>query len=81
MEQYKGATPVNSQMLVELVSIQMPFGKYKGRILCDLPEAYLVWLQQKGFPTGNIGMLLSVLYEIKLNGLEYILKPLRKNQP
>ncbi len=81
MEQYKGATPVDSQMLFALMSMQMPFGKYKGRILCDLPEAYLVWLQQKGFPTGNICMLLSALYEIKLNGLEYLLKPIRKNQP
>ena len=66
------------QILMELVKIQMPFGKYKGRILCDLPEPYLVWFHQKGFPSGKIGVLLSTLYEIKLNGLEYLLKPLRK---
>ncbi len=66
------------QILMELVKIQMPFGKYKGRILCDLPEPYLVWFLQKGFPPGKIGILLSTLYEIKLNGLEYLLKPLRK---
>ena len=66
------------QILMELVKIQMPFGKYKGRVLCDLPEHYLVWFHQKGFPPGKIGILLSTLYEIKLNGLEYLLKPLRK---
>ena len=81
MEQNKGASPVNSQIMVELVSMRMPFGKYKGRILCDLPETYLVWFHQKGFPQGKIGILLSALYEIKLNGLEYLLKPIRKNQP
>ncbi len=56
----------------------MPYGKYKGRILCDLPEPYLVWYHNKGFPDGKLGMLLHTLYEIKLNGLEYLLKPLRK---
>jgi uncharacterized protein (DUF3820 family) len=77
MDQNKDTTTINSQVLVELVSIQMPFGKYKGRILCDLPEPYLEWFHRKGFPPGKIGMLLSVLYEIKLNGLEYLLKPIR----
>jgi len=81
MEQNKDDTPTNKQVLVELVSIRMPFGKYKDRILCDLPETYLAWFHQKGFPTGNIGILLSALYEIKLNGLEYLLKPIRKNKP
>ncbi len=75
------ATPINPQILVELVRMHMPFGKYKGRILCDLPETYLVWFHQKGFPPGKIGILLSTLYEIKLNGLEYLFKPMRKNQP
>jgi uncharacterized protein (DUF3820 family) len=81
MEQNKDITPVDSQMLIELVHMRMPFGKYKNRILCDLPESYLVWFHRKGFPPGKIGMLLSALYEIKLNGLEYLLKPIRKNQP
>jgi uncharacterized protein (DUF3820 family) len=78
MEQNSGSTPVNPQILYDLVSIRMPFGKYKNRLLCDLPEPYLVWFHQKGFPTGRIGVLLSVLYEIKLNGLEYLLKPIKK---
>jgi uncharacterized protein len=70
---------INSQILLDLVSIKMPFGRYKDRILCDLPETYLVWFHQKGFPPGKIGMLLSALYEIKLNGLEYLLRPLKKH--
>ena len=81
MERNKDTTPINQEMLVELVSIRMPFGKHKGRILCDLPESYLVWFHRKGFPPGKIGVLLSALYEIKLNGLEYLLKPIRKNLP
>jgi len=71
-------TPINPQMLVDLVSIRMPFGKYKGYILCDLPEPYLAWFHRKGFPPGKIGMLLAALYEIQLNGLQYLLKPIRK---
>lgn len=70
---------MNPELLKELVSMPMPYGKYKGRMLCDLPEAYLVWYYTKGFPGGKLGMLLSTMYEIKLNGLEYLLKPLRKN--
>ncbi|MFC2058494.1 DUF3820 family protein [Chloroflexota bacterium] len=81
MEQDKDTIPIDTQLLIELVRIRMPFGKYKNRILCNLPEPYLVWLHRKGFPSGKIGMLLSALYEIKLNGLEYLLKPLMKNQP
>ena len=56
----------------------MPFGKYKGFILCNLPEPYLVWFKQKGFPAGRLGILLETLYEIKLNGLEYLFKSIEK---
>lgn len=66
------------KILKQLVSIEMPFGKYKGRLICDLPEPYLVWFKQKGFPTGKLGVLLETIYEIKLNGLEDILKPLKR---
>lgn len=58
----------------------MPFGKYKGRLICDLPEGYLVWFKQKGFPQGRLGVLLETAYEIQLNGLEFLLKPLRKRR-
>ena len=67
----------NPDLLTELVTFRMPFGKYKNRLICDLPEYYLVWFHQKGFPKGKLGMLMSTMYEIKLNGLEYLLKPLR----
>ena len=69
---------MNPDHLQLLVTREMPYGKYKDRVLCDLPEAYLIWLQRKGFPEGELGQLLAAVYEIKLNGLEYLLKPLRK---
>lgn len=68
---------MNPQLLQDLVTMQMPFGKYKGRILCDLPESYLIWFQQEGWPPGKLGQLIATLYEIKLNGLEYLLQPLK----
>ncbi|HEY1060469.1 MAG TPA: DUF3820 family protein [Daejeonella sp.] len=70
---------MNPQILKDLVSIAMPYGKYKGRLICELPEYYLVWYENKGFPAGKIGVLLATMYEIKLNGLEYLLKPIRKS--
>jgi uncharacterized protein (DUF3820 family) len=66
------------QLLLELVKMPMPFGKYKGTVLCNLPVAYLEWFQRKGFPAGKLGILLQTIYEIKLNGLEYLLNPLKK---
>ena len=67
-------------ILIQLTQIQMPFGKYKGTFLCDLPVSYLEWFEQKGFPEGKLGILLQTIYEIKLNGLEYLLTPLRKSR-
>lgn len=61
-----------------LTSMEMSFGKYKGLILCDLPVSYLEWFNRKGFPKGKLGMLLQTLYEIKLNGLDYLLEPLKR---
>ncbi|MDP6632121.1 MAG: DUF3820 family protein [Dehalococcoidales bacterium] len=80
MEQQEDIPPMDRQVLLELARVRMPFGKYKDRVLCDLPEHYLVWFHRKGFPPGRIGLLLSALYEIKLNGLEYLLKPVRNRQ-
>ena len=64
--------------LIELVTTRMPFGKYKGTLMCDLPEFYVVWYRSKGFPQGKIGLLMASIYEIKLNGLEHILDPIKK---
>lgn len=75
-----GSTPINDQVLLDLATMKMPYGRYKGRVLCDLPEPYLVWFHRNGFPPGQIGSLLAALYEIKLNGLEYLLKPIKKFQ-
>ena len=67
----------NPEMLLELVRMKMPFGKYKGTILCDLPVSYLEWFQREGFPKGKLGMLLATMYEIKTNGLDSLLTPLK----
>ncbi len=69
----------NPQILLDIIKTPMPFGKFKGRLICDLPVSYLEWFQRKGFPEGKLGMLLQTIYEIKSNGLEDLLKPLRKN--
>jgi uncharacterized protein (DUF3820 family) len=69
---------LNPDILTQLVTTRMPFGKYKGVLLCDLPVFYLEWFQREGFPQGKLGMQLATIYEIKLNGLEYLLKPLKK---
>lgn len=68
---------LNPELLTELVSFRMPFGKYKGQLIADLPEPYLLWFSRKGFPRGKLGVLLQTMYEIRLNGLEYLLRPLR----
>ncbi len=65
------------EVLKALVSTEMPFGKYKDTLICNLPEAYLSWFNQQGFPKCKLGMLLATMYEIRLNGLEYLLYPLK----
>ena len=67
---------MNPKALLSLANSVMPFGKYAGRKLVDLPETYVVWFHRKGFPKGELGELLQLLYEIKLNGLEHLLRPL-----
>ena len=64
------------EFLIKLANARMPFGKYSGRLLIDLPEAYVVWFSRKGYPEGEIGELLANLYAIKENGLESVLRPL-----
>jgi uncharacterized protein (DUF3820 family) len=68
----------NPELLIQLVQMKMPFGKYKDRLLCNLPVSYLEWFQRKGFPKGKLGILLETIYEIKINGLEDLLGPLKK---
>ncbi|MEZ0485540.1 DUF3820 family protein [Fibrella aquatica] len=72
--------PGNSDLLIELLRYPMPFGKYQGRLLRQLPVSYLEWFAQKGFPPGKLGMLLQTLYEIRINGLDYLLDELEKQQ-
>jgi uncharacterized protein (DUF3820 family) len=67
----------NHQALLELADMRMPFGKYAGRRLIDLPEPYVVWFAQQGFPAGKLGEMLRAVYEIKVNGLEYLFAPLK----
>jgi uncharacterized protein (DUF3820 family) len=64
-------------VLLQLARMRMPFGKYRDRRLIDLPEAYVVWLANRGFPPGSLGDMLRMVYEIKVNGLEYLFKPFR----
>lgn len=66
-------------MLLELANTTMPYGKYQGRLLIDLPEPYVVWMYGNGFPKGKLGEQLHLLYEIKLNGLEGLVKPLKND--
>jgi len=70
----------NPQLLIQLTEMKMPFGKYKGTLLCNLPVSYLEWFSRKGFPEGKLGILIQTIYEIKLNGLEYLLEPIKKKR-
>ncbi len=64
--------------LIKLANTKMPFGKYKDRYLIDLPEHYVVWYHNKGFPKGTLGQQMQTVYELKLNGLEYLIRNIRK---
>ncbi len=69
---------INSkEILLSLVTTKMPYGKYKGTVLYAIPVFYLEWIKRKGFPKGKLGVQLETMYEIKLNGLEYLLDPLK----
>jgi len=69
---------MDKQAMLEAINQTMPFGKYAGRKLLFLPEPYLVWFSQKGFPQGKLGQQLALIHEIKVNGLESMLAPLIK---
>ncbi len=66
------------ELLIQLMTMKMPFGKYNGTILSNLPVSYLEWFNRKGFPKGKLGVLLQTIYEIKLNGLEFLLDGLKR---
>ena len=70
----------NSRFLLELAYTKMPFGKYSGRYLTDIPEHYLLWFKQKGFPKGKLGTMMESILEIKLNGLEGLVRSLRNKK-
>lgn len=69
----------NQEQLVKLAHAKMPFGKYEGKYLIDLPEYYVVWYHNKGFPKGQLGEQLKLVYELKLNGLEELIRNIRRN--
>ncbi len=68
---------LEQQNLLKLARTTMPFGKYQGRIIIDLPEDYLLWFAKKEFPKGELGQLMQLALELKTNGLEYLIKPLK----
>lgn len=70
---------MNPEILKELITFKMPFGKYKNRAICELPAYYLEWFHREGFPPGKLGMLLATMFEIKTNGLDHLLDPIKKS--
>lgn len=69
------------EFLIKLAHAKMPFGKYEGRYLIDLPEYYLVWYKNKGFPNGLLGQQMQQVYELQLNGLEELVRNIRRQYP
>ncbi len=68
----------NPEILTALVTMKMPFGKYKDTIICDLPVFYLEWFKRKGMPKGKLGIMMETMYEINTNGLRELITNLRR---
>lgn len=71
----------DKNFLIKLAHTKMPYGKYKDRYLIDLPEYYIVWYHTKGFPKGQLGNMLQTVYELKVNGLEELIRTIKKQNP
>ncbi len=76
-EEFVSSLTSDPELLLKLAQYKMPFGKFKGSLLIDLPEPYVIWFSGEGFPEGELGKLLGIVHTIKVNGLEYLFKPLR----
>lgn len=83
LNNYKGQFILDDQQkfLIKLAHTKMPFGKYEGKYLIDLPEYYVVWYHNKGFPKGILGQQLQLVYELKLNGLENLIRNIKQQYP
>jgi uncharacterized protein (DUF3820 family) len=68
---------IEKSHLIKIANMKMPFGKYQGRVLMDIPEEYLLWFAKKGFPKGELGELLNLTLSIKIDGTDALLKPLK----
>ncbi len=70
----------DKEILIKLANYKMPFGRFTDRYLADIPEEYYIWFAREGFPEGELGRMMEMMLEIKTNGLEHLLKPLRMDR-
>ena len=73
-------TQFSEETFLKLANYRMPFGKYANKLLIEIPEEYFLWFSKKGFPNGELGLYMTMMLEIKTNGLEYLFDPFNKNK-